>query len=55
MGQDASAEAVTYIQLKYENERFTGIAINEDIVTSSVNALLNGVGQIMHARKQMAA
>ena len=55
LGQDSSAEAVTYIQLKYENDRYTGIAINEDIVTSSVNALLNGVGQIMRARKQMAA
>ena len=55
LGQDSSAEAVTYIQLKYENDRYTGIAINEDIVTSSVNALLNGVGQIMQARKQMAA
>ena len=55
LGQDSSAEAVTYIQLKYENDRYTGIAINEDIVTSSVNALLNGVGQIMQARKLMAA
>ncbi len=55
LGNSSNSEAVTYIQLKCENERFTGIAINEDIVTSSVNALLNGVGQIMHARKQMAA
>ena len=55
LGQSSNSEAVTYIQLKFENERFTGIAINEDIVTSSVNALLNGVGQIMRARKQIAA
>jgi len=55
LSQSSTAEAVTYIQLKYENERFTGIAINEDIVTSSVNALLNAVGQIMRARKKMAA
>ncbi len=55
LSQSSTAEAVTYIQLKYNNERYTGIAVNEDIVTSSVNALLNGVGQIMHARKKMAA
>ena len=55
LSQSSNAEAVTYIQLKYNNQRYTGIAINEDIVTSSVNALLNGVGQIMHARKQIAA
>ena len=55
LSQSSTAEAVTYIQLKHENHRFTGIAINEDIVTSSVNALLNGVSQIMQARKQMAA
>ncbi|MFL2840692.1 MAG: 2-isopropylmalate synthase [Pseudohongiellaceae bacterium] len=55
LSQSSNAEAVTYIQLKYKNERYTGIAINEDIVTSSVNALLNGVGQIMQASKEIAA
>jgi len=55
LSQSSTAEAVTYIQLKYNNERYTGIAVNEDIVTSSVNALLNGVGQIMQAKKQMPA
>ncbi len=55
LSQSSAAEAVTYIQLKYQNERYTGIAVNEDIVTSSVDALLNGVGQIMQAKKQMAA
>jgi len=46
---------VTYLQLKYENYRFTGIAIDEDIVTSSVNALLNAVSQALHTRRQEAA
>ncbi len=55
LSQSASAEAVTYLQLKYAGKRFTGIAINQDIVTSSVNALLNAVSQLMHARKQQAA
>src|SRR5690606_23705528 len=40
LAQQANAEAVTYLQVKYENRRYTGIAIDKDIVTSSVNALL---------------
>jgi len=46
---------VTYLQVKYEGKRFTGIAIDEDIVTSSVNALLNAVSQVLRARRQEAA
>lgn len=55
LGQSSNAEAVTYTQLKYQGSRYTGIAVHEDIVTSSVNALLNAVSQIMQARKQKAA
>jgi 2-isopropylmalate synthase len=55
LSQSAKAEAVTYIQLKHEGERFTGIAIDKDIVTSSVNALLNAVSQVLYQRRQQAA
>jgi len=55
LGQSANADAVTYLQVKYENQRYTGIAIHEDIVTSSVNALLNAVSQVLHSRRQEAA
>ncbi len=55
LSQSSSADAVTYLQLKYENERFTGIAIDEDIVTSSVNALLNAVSQVLHTQRKEAA
>ena len=55
MSQSANADAVTYLQVKYEGKRFTGIAIDEDIVTSSVNALLNAVSQVLRARRQAAA
>ena len=55
LSQSSSADAVTYLQLKYEDERFTGIAIDEDIVTSSVNALLNAVSQVLHTRRKEAA
>ena len=54
LSQSSTAEAVTYIQLKYQNEHFTGIAINQDIVTSSVNALLNAVSQIMQVKKKIS-
>jgi 2-isopropylmalate synthase len=55
LSQSTSADAVTYLQLKYDGRRYTGIAIDEDIVTSSVNALLNAVSQALHARRQEAA
>ncbi|MGV3592410.1 MAG: 2-isopropylmalate synthase [Gammaproteobacteria bacterium] len=55
LSQSANAEAVTYLQLKHENRRFTGIAIDNDIVTSSVNALLNAVSQVLYSQRQQAA
>lgn len=54
LSQESNAEAVTYLQLKFGNTRYTGIAINEDIVTSSVNALLNAVSQIMIEKNEAA-
>jgi 2-isopropylmalate synthase len=55
LSQSSNAEAVTYLQVKHENRRFTGIAIDGDIVTSSVNALLNAVSQILYSQRQQAA
>jgi len=54
LSQHANAEAVTYLQVKHENMRYTGIAIHSDIVTSSVNALLNAVSQILHRQRPAA-
>jgi 2-isopropylmalate synthase len=55
LGQQADAEAVTYLQVKADDSRFTGIAVDKDIVTSSVNALLNAVSQILAQRRRAAA
>jgi len=55
LSQNANAEAVTYLQLKHENQRYTGIAIDSDIVTSSVNALLNAVSQALYNKRSQAA
>jgi 2-isopropylmalate synthase len=55
LSQSSTADAVTYLQLKHDGNRFTGIAIDEDIVTSSVNALLNAVSQVLRTRREEAA
>lgn len=50
------AEAVTYIQLKSGNRRYTGVAISRDIVSSSLNALLSATGYLLQdARNSRAA
>ncbi len=47
LGQGADAEAVTYIQLKRDATRYTGVAISRDIVSSSLNALLRAASQLI--------
>ena len=54
LGQGADAEAVTYIQLKSNGQRFTGVAISKDIITSSLNAFM-GAASHMLAEGQAAA
>ena len=56
LGQGADAEAVTYIQLKKGAERYTGVAISRDIVSSSLNALLRAASHLLReARERRAA
>ncbi len=55
LGQGADAEAVTYIQLKNGLERYTGVAISRDIVSSSLNALLRAAGQLIDEARQRNA
>jgi 2-isopropylmalate synthase len=47
LGQGADAEAVTYIQLKSDTTRYTGVATSRDIVSSSLNALLRAASQLI--------
>ncbi|MCY4358111.1 MAG: 2-isopropylmalate synthase [Gammaproteobacteria bacterium] len=54
LGQGADAEAVTYIQLKYQGQRYTGVAISKDIIASSLNAFM-GAASHMLAESQAAA
>ena len=47
LSQGADAEAVTYIQIKSRRERYTGIAISDDIISSSLNALMSAASQLL--------
>jgi 2-isopropylmalate synthase len=53
LGQGADAEAVTYIQLKCEGRRYSGVAISKDIIASSLNAFMAAASQLL--REQRAA
>ena len=54
LGQGADAEAVTYIQIRYEDKRYSGVAISKDIVTSSINAFMGAASQLL-TEQQLAA
>ncbi|MYA67685.1 MAG: 2-isopropylmalate synthase [Gammaproteobacteria bacterium] len=54
LSQGADAEAVTYIQIKSQGKRYTGIAISEDIVSSSLDALMSAASQLL-TRQRAAA
>lgn len=47
LSQGADAEAVTYIQIKSKGKRYTGIAISEDIISSSLNAFMSAASQLL--------
>ena len=55
LSQGADAEAVTYIQIKSGGRRYTGIAISDDIISSSLNALMSAAGQLLADSKASAA
>jgi 2-isopropylmalate synthase len=55
LSQNANAEAVTYLQIKHKNQRYCGVAVDSDIVTSSVNALLHAVSDMLQKRRQQVS
>ncbi len=54
LGQGADAEAVTYIQLKCEGRRYSGVAISKDIIASSLNALMGAASQLLSEQRAAA-
>lgn len=54
LGQGADAEAVTYIQLKCNGRRYSGVAISKDIIASSLNAFLGAASQLLSEQRAAA-
>ncbi len=54
LGQGANAEAVTYIQIKCEGRRYSGVAISKDIISSSLNAFMSAASQLLSQQKAAA-
>ena len=54
LGQGADAEAVTYIQLKCDGRRYSGVAISKDIIASSLNALMGAASQLLRQQRVAA-
>jgi 2-isopropylmalate synthase len=54
LGQGVDAEAVTYIQIRYENRRYSGVAISKDIIASSLNAFMGAASQLLSEEKAAA-
>ena len=55
LGQGADAEAVTYIQLKCNGQRYTGVAVSKDIIASSLNALTSAASDLLVSQGSQAA
>ncbi len=54
LGQGADAEAVTYIQIRCDGQRYSGVAISKDIIASSLNAFMGAASQLL-AQQRVAA
>jgi 2-isopropylmalate synthase len=54
LGQGADAEAVTYIQLKCNGRRYSGVAISKDIIGSSLNAFMGAASQLLSEQRAAA-
>lgn len=54
LGQGADAEAVTYIQLKCDGRRYSGVAISKDIIASSLNAVMGAASQMLSEQRAAA-
>ena len=54
LGQGVDAEAVTYIQIRHESRRYSGVAISKDIIASSLNAFMGAASQLLSEQKAAA-
>jgi len=42
----AGTQAITYIQIRYQEQLYSGVAISKDVITASINALLHALNRI---------
>ena len=54
LGQGADAEAVTYIQIRCEGRRYSGVAISKDIIASSLDAFMGAASQMLNEQQAAA-
>ena len=54
LGQGADAEAATYIQIRCEGRRYSGVAISKDIIASSLNAFMGAASQLLQEQQAAA-
>jgi 2-isopropylmalate synthase len=54
LGQGANAEAVTYIQIRCDGNRYSGVAISKDIIASSLNAFMGAASQLLAEQRAAA-
>jgi len=50
LSHQAGAEAISYVQTNLAGKRHSGVAISEDIVTASMNAILKSIAQAMQPK-----
>lgn len=55
MQEGSDADAISYLQVNIEGQHYYGVAIHEDIVTASLNAILSATNQFMVEQKQAVA
>ena len=54
LGQGAEAEAVTYIQIRCDGRRYSGVAISKDIIASSLNAFMGAASRLLDEQQAAA-
>ncbi|SGZ04727.1 Probable 2-isopropylmalate synthase [Moritella viscosa] len=55
LSKGADADAIAYLQVKTATQSVIGVAVNSDILTASLTALLNAVNQIEVIKNLTAA
>lgn len=50
LSKGIDADAIAYLEIKHEDKQYIGVAINNDILTATLTALLNAINQIAAAK-----